>query len=220
MTAPATMKELPAKMETPWAFMVELKTYSEETRKQVNLWTRQLVNAGNAIRFNQKWPGCKTEAEGKTLILTTSLAEAHHTKKPLRFGKLDYTIAYIRGEKYGTVYAVHKGEAAGYSEAERKAIFTAIHRRATLAEYTQHVGTQTFEYHEQAQQYLISTPLSAKATKVFEEALKGLQAGLLCIDCKKFTAKLQPCPYESDINGDYTEQALCDKCADRRADEV
>ena len=175
-TAPATMKELEAKMITPWVFMAELKSYSDDTRTQVNNWTRQLVNAGTAIRFNQKWPGCKTEAEGKTLILTTSLAEAHHTKKPLRFGALDYTISYIKGAKYGTLYAVHKGEQVSYSEAERKAIFTALHRRATLAEYTQHVGQQTFEYHEQAQQYLVATPLSAKATKAFDDALTTLTA--------------------------------------------
>ena len=185
MTAPATMKELEAKMITPWVFMEEFKTYPEDAKKQVNNWMRQWVNAGTAQRFNQQWPtGEKKangalvlmkEAEGKTLILTSSLAEAHHTKTPLRFGALDYTIAYIKGEKYGTVYAVHKGAAAGYTEAERKTIFQAIHRRAILAEYTQHIGQQTFEYNEPAQQYLIATPLSAKATKVFDDALKALQ---------------------------------------------
>lgn len=42
----------------------------------------------------------------------------------------------------------------------------------------------------------------------------------ICIDCGSEQATWQPCPYESDLNGDYTEYPLCDSCANNRGMEL
>ena len=42
----------------------------------------------------------------------------------------------------------------------------------------------------------------------------------ICIDCGEYVEEQQVCPYDSEINSDYTLLWLCDKCADLRAWEI
>lgn len=207
--APQTMKETEQRMKTPWVFTADLNTYSKETAKQIGQWMRSLVNSGDAIRFNQKWPGNKTEAEGKTIISTVGLATAAHNQTQLRFGKLDYKVSYYKpeGAKYGVVFCYHKGQAAGVAQQILDITFDAIQRRAMLAPYTQLNGQQQFEY--QYEQYLITTPLSAKATKAFDAALVELEAGPA--DEQSETEQLQGEPgecYQCNTPGFYTGEDL------------
>lgn len=177
MAAPQTSEELLTDhLSKPWEFTPAVNSWDKDTAKQVGGWMRQAVNAGNAVRFNQEWPGYKTQAQGKTLISTAALAHAVHHKQNLTFGGIEFYIVYKRGPKYGTLYAAHKGAPTPcYPEPAQKAIFKAIQRRAALVQYTQHEGQQQFEYHEQAKQYLITTFLSAKATAAMDAALKALE---------------------------------------------
>lgn len=239
MSAPQTSEELLTnQLSKPWEFTPAVNSWDKDTAKQVGGWMRQAVNAGNAVRFNQEWPGYKTQAQGKTLISTAALAHAVHHKQNLMFGGIEFYMVYKPGYKYGTLYAAHKGAPTpSYPKATQAAIFKAIHRRATLVQYTQHEGQQQFEYHEQAQQYLITTFLSAKATAAMDAALDALEnagdepqhaptplaeattlpsevTGLACTDCGELTAVTQPCP----LNG--AELALCAGCVDERADHV
>ena len=42
-----------------------------------------------------------------------------------------------------------------------------------------------------------------------------------CDDCgTKENVIYGPCPYESDINEDYTDVYLCEECSDNRADDI
>lgn len=43
-----------------------------------------------------------------------------------------------------------------------------------------------------------------------------------CSHCgkKKKDVKLQTNPYESDVNGDYTKELLCDDCVDELCQEI
>ena len=245
--APATMKEIEQRMKTPWVFTADLTTYSKETAKQVGQWMRSLVNSGDAIRFNQKWPGNKTEAEGKTIISTVGLAAAAHNQTQLRFGALDYKVNYYKpeGAKYGTVFCFHKGQAPGVAQQILDITFDKIQRRAMLLDATQHDGCQQFEYHEQYRQYLITTPLSAKATKAFDAVLAELEAGLVEEPMRVEGIPLElAAPYGTQDTGlegvtglactdcqeptavmqpcplNGAELALCAGCVDERADHV
>jgi hypothetical protein len=51
----------------------------------------------------------------------------------------------------------------------------------------------------------------------FDRIFKGEYG---CEDCGNGNAKMQSCPFDSEMNGNYTEVSLCDDCAHQRAMDI
>jgi len=172
--APTTLPAFRAMISTPFLSHKLPASWSKEEADATKEWGRQEVSKGNAVRFNQKWPKNKTEAEGKTLISTDALAIAIFTETVVELGGRPYRVKLVGKDLYCT-----HSRAPEYADAASKAIWMALRQAVGLIQHTQLGGTQQFLYNDATSQFLIHTPLKdkqgAKVLKVLTEKLAALE---------------------------------------------